>query len=47
MQADNLKLVELVDRDNDGLITFEDQRMLRYDADVLGMLRCELVETVK
>jgi two-component system, NtrC family, response regulator HydG len=46
MQADNLKLVELVDRDNDGVIAFEDQRMLLYDADVLGMLRRELVETV-
>jgi two-component system response regulator HydG len=46
MQADNLKLVELVDRDNDGVIAFEDQRMLLYDADVLGMLRQELVEAV-
>ena len=45
MQAANLKLVELVDRDNDGVIAFEDQRMLLYDADVLGMLRRELVET--
>jgi two-component system, NtrC family, response regulator HydG len=46
MRADNLKLVELVDRDNDGVIAFEDQRMLLYDADVLGMLRKELVDAV-
>ena len=47
MQASELKVLELLDfRAADGVIAFHDQRMLLYDADVLGILRRELVETV-
>ncbi|OGK85001.1 MAG: hypothetical protein A2X53_13750 [Candidatus Rokubacteria bacterium GWA2_70_23] len=47
MRASDLKVLELLDfRAADGVIAFHDQRMLLYDADVLGILRRELVETV-
>jgi len=47
MKADELKVFELLDfRAGEGIISFHDRRMLLYDADVLGILRRELVETV-
>src|SRR3972149_6413122 len=47
MRASDLKVLELLDfRAAEGVIAFHDQRMLLYDADVLGILRRELVETV-
>jgi len=47
MRASDLKVLELLDfRADEGVIAFHDQRMLLYDADVIGILRRELVETV-
>src|SRR3989304_1652927 len=47
MRASDLKVLELLDfRADEGVIAFHDQRMLPYDADVIGILRRELVETV-
>ncbi|MFQ5945571.1 MAG: sigma 54-interacting transcriptional regulator, partial [Anaerolineae bacterium] len=47
MRAEELKVFELLDfRSGEGIISFHDQRMLLYDADVLGILRRELVDTV-
>jgi two-component system response regulator HydG len=47
MRASELKVLELLDfRAAEGVIAFHDQRMLLYDADVLGILRRELVETL-
>ena len=47
MRASDLKMLDLLDfRAAEGVIAFHDQRMLLYDADLLGILRRELVETV-
>jgi two-component system response regulator HydG len=47
MRADELKLNELLEfRPGDGIISFQDRRMLLYDADAMGILRRELVDTV-
>ncbi len=47
MKADELKVFELLDfRGAEGIIAFQDRRMLLYDADTLGILRRELIETV-
>jgi two-component system response regulator HydG len=47
MKADELRLFELLDsRVEEGIIAFQDRRMLLYDADAMGILRRELVETV-
>src|SRR3989337_2577392 len=46
MRASDLKVLELLDfRADEGVIAFHDQRMLLYDADVIGILRRELVQT--
>jgi two-component system response regulator HydG len=47
MRAEDLRLFELLDfRAAEGVIAFHDRRMLLYDADAMGILRRELVETV-
>jgi DNA-binding NtrC family response regulator len=47
MKADELKIFELLDfRAAEGVIAFQDRRMLLYDADAMGILRRELVDTV-
>ena len=47
MKAHELKVFELLDfRGAEGIIAFQDRRMLLYDADTLGILRRELIETV-
>jgi two-component system, NtrC family, response regulator HydG len=47
MKAEELRLFELLDsRVEEGLIAFHDRRMLLYDADAMGILRRELVDTV-
>lgn len=47
MKADELKVVELLDfRAGEGIIAFHDRRMVLQDADAMGILRRELVETI-
>jgi two-component system, NtrC family, response regulator HydG len=47
MKAEELRLFELLDsRVEEGIIAFHDRRMLVYDADAMGILRRELVDTV-
>ncbi|HSB78816.1 MAG TPA: sigma 54-interacting transcriptional regulator [Candidatus Methylomirabilis sp.] len=47
MRADDMRLFKLLDfRAAEGVIAFHDRRMLLYDADAMGILRRELVETV-
>jgi DNA-binding NtrC family response regulator len=46
MKAEDLKLLELLDfKPDEGLIHFKDRRMLIFDADALGLLRKELIES--
>ena len=47
MRADDLRIFELLDfRPAEGIIAFNERRMLLYDADAMGLLRRELVDTV-
>jgi two-component system, NtrC family, response regulator HydG len=47
MNPDELKLLELLKADEEtGVIRFKHRRMLIFDADALGLLRKELVETL-
>jgi DNA-binding NtrC family response regulator/predicted hydrocarbon binding protein len=47
MRADGLKIFEVLDfRAGEGVIAFRERRMLLYDADAMGLLRRELVDTV-
>ena len=47
MKADDLRIFELLDfRSGEGIIAFHERRMLLYDADAMGILRRELVDTV-
>ncbi len=47
MRADELRIFELLDfRAGEGIIGFHERRMLLYDADAMGILRRELVDTV-
>lgn len=47
MRADELRIFELLDfRAREGVIEFHRRRMLLYDADAMGILRRELVDTV-
>ena len=47
MRADELRIFELLDfRAGEGIIAFHERRMLLYDADAMGLLRRELVDTV-
>ena len=47
MKAEELRLFELLDsRIEEGVIAFHNRRMLLYDADAMGILRRELVDTV-
>jgi DNA-binding NtrC family response regulator/predicted hydrocarbon binding protein len=47
MRADELRIFELLDfRGQEGVIAFHERRMLLYDADAMGILRRELVDTV-
>jgi DNA-binding NtrC family response regulator/predicted hydrocarbon binding protein len=47
MRADELRIFELLDfRAGEGIIGFHGRRMVLYDADAMGILRRELVDTV-
>jgi len=47
MKADDLRVFELLDfQSGEGAILFQDRRMMLYDADGLGILRRELIDTV-
>jgi two-component system, NtrC family, response regulator HydG len=47
MRADELRIFEVLDfRAGEGIISFHERRMLLYDADAMGILRRELVDTV-